>query len=80
MKSKITFVLALLLLAAAAWALPQGTFFWDFVSPGPNNNYWPAGWTYSAPPQAWPSANTGPGITIQPPAPSGFRGKTASFK
>ncbi len=51
MKAKIIYILALLLLAAAAWAaLPQGTFFWNFESPGANNNYWPPDWTYSAPP------------------------------
>ncbi|HOZ01459.1 MAG TPA: hypothetical protein PLG20_06555, partial [Candidatus Syntrophosphaera sp.] len=46
MKKRVSLLLVLWLgLASLALALPQGTLFWDFESPGPNNDYWPAGWT-----------------------------------
>lgn len=38
--------LVLLILAAMAWALPQGTITWTFEEPGSNNSHFYPGWTW----------------------------------
>lgn len=69
--------LVLLILAAVAWALPQGTFFWDFESPGPNNNYWPSGWTYS--PTGLTIGQYGAGLYHSETRSLEFRGQNGQF-
>ena len=69
--------LVLLILAAVAWALPQGTFFWDFESPGPNNNYWPSGWTYS--PTGLTIGQYGGGLYHSETRSLEFRGQNGQF-
>ncbi len=70
-------MLLLLGIVALAQALPQGTFFWNFESPGPNNNYWPAGWTYS--PTGLTIGEYGAALNYSPTRSLEFRGNNGEF-
>ncbi len=67
----------ILSLASMGLALPQGTFFWDFESPGPNNNYWPSGWTYS--PTGLTIGQHGAGLYHSATRSLEFRGQNGQF-